>query len=213
MPELTRSPNDIIKLNLPIKRGTQANFDILNSKSACNNGTIYICEDTGNIYLGNDINTGKAIRLAKELETSVISDVYYNDEDAIERATVKYDNPFILTFKYAPNYKQEKEFLDVNVLEVLENSELGKSYNTVEWNHETFQLIFTAFDGTKTEIDLTQAVSIATENTDTISMTISNNEEGNKLSANVNIDTNTDNLIQSSVDGMYVGINTVLGDF
>lgn len=45
--------------NIFMKRGTQANFDTLVQSTSTNADTLYFCTDSGNVYLGSKLLTGK----------------------------------------------------------------------------------------------------------------------------------------------------------
>ena len=59
---------------------------------------------------------------------------------------------------------------------------------------------------------MTSLVGITSKNTSTINMIIEKHEDS-IISANVNIVDSSDNLIQAADDGLYVGVEAVLGEF
>ena len=185
--ELTNLPTDIVELKLPIKTGSQEDYNELKSKNAVLSNVIYVCTDTGNLYLGN-------IRLARDPEGRLVESV---GVDLL-------DNECILKIKYN----------DSDIIDILDFKKtiLGSAYNNVIWNSDTHKLTLSPITGDPVVIDMTSLVGITSKNTSTINMIIEKHEDS-IISANVNIVDSSDNLIQAADDGLYVGVEAVLGEF
>lgn len=189
--ELTNLPTDIVELKLPIKTGSQEDYNELKNKNALISNVIYVCTDTGNLYLGK-------IRLARDPEGRLVESV---GVDLL-------DNECILKIKYN----------DSDIIDILDFKKtiLGSAYNSVTWDSATHELTLSPINGEPVVIDMTSVVGITSKNTNTINMVIekhNDDETGNIISANVNIANTSDNLIQTADNGLYVGVEAVLGKF
>ena len=189
--ELTNLPTDIVELKLPIKTGSQEDYNELKSKNAVLSNVIYVCTDTGNLYLGS-------IRLARDPEGRLVQSV------GVDLA----DDECIFKIKYT----------DSDIIDTIDFKEtiLGSAYNNVTWDSATHELTLSPINGEPVVIDMTSVVGITSKNTNTINMVIekhNDDETGNIISANVNIANTSDNLIQTADNGLYVGVEAVLGKF